>query len=85
MEVEVTNRGEGAATGPGLVIGTIAIMVGLAIISAVVLVVLMIAIPLVVLAGGFWLGRLIYRMDARSKDLFEQMGFEDIPRRMKRG
>lgn len=85
MEVEVTNRGEGAATGPGLVLGSIAVLIVLMVVSAAFVAILIVVIPLAILTFGFWLARLIHRMDARSQDWVREMGFDDLPRQFRQG
>jgi hypothetical protein len=85
VEVEVTNRGEGAATGPGLVIGSIGVLVVLMVASTAFVALLFVAIPLAILAFGVWLARLIHRMDARSQDWVREMGFDDLPRQFRQG
>jgi len=77
VEVEIANRGEGAATSPGLVLGTIGVLFGLCVAASVVTLLLLVLVPLVFIIPMLWLTRLEYRLNARYGEWVDEMAFVD--------
>lgn len=74
IEVEIANRGEGAATGPGLVIGIVGVLITLMIVALASVVLLVAVIPMLIV----WLiARTLQqtvRLDARFSEWADEMG-----------
>lgn len=74
LEVEITNRGEGAATAPGLIIGSMGVMVTLMLVALASIVLLTAVIPMLIV----WLiARTVQqtvRLDARFAEWADEMG-----------
>lgn len=73
IEVEIANRGEGAATAPGLVIGSIGVLVTLMLVALASVVLLVAVIPMLIV----WLiARTVQqtvRLDARYSEWADEM------------
>jgi hypothetical protein len=75
VEVEITNPGEGAATGVGLVLGTIGLLTCLALVAFVGVILVIALVPMVLLGAVLWLLRTIVRMDVRHTEWLDEMAF----------
>lgn len=77
IEVEVTNRGEGAATGIGLVLGGVGVLVLLMLLATAVVAFVIVVIPaLIIWLIARTLIQLV-RIDARYAEWVDEMGVVD--------
>lgn len=77
LDVNVVNRGDTAATGPGLILGTIGLIFVLAGLAMLITLGLILLIPVTVIFGAGWLLVRILRLQERHEEYCRAMGFEE--------
>ena len=74
IEVEIINRGEGAATGIGLVLGFVGLVVTLCLIAVASLVLIVAFVPTVLVLLILWTVRTTVRLQARQEEWMDELG-----------
>ena len=79
IEVEITNRGEGAATGIGLLLGFLGLVVILCLVAIASIVLIVAVVPTVLVLLILWTVRITVRLQARREEWMEEMGIAARP------
>jgi multisubunit Na+/H+ antiporter MnhG subunit len=77
IQVEITNRGEGAATGIGLFLGVIGVVILVASIAFAATFLLLILVPILLIAPVAYLIITALRFEARLQDWLDAMGLNE--------